>query len=101
MQMALGFSQVTAALSFPVDNLFGIAQWGASVEGVMALQDAISRLEVKIGENRIPVKHESSSFHSREVLVIKHDRMPLMQELTYRLPPAHSAHPRRTLLERP
>ena len=35
MQMAQAFSQVTAALAFPVDNLSGIALWRASVERVM------------------------------------------------------------------
>ena len=45
MQTAQAFQQVTAALSFPVDNLSTIAQWQASVERVMALQDALDRLQ--------------------------------------------------------
>ena len=50
MQMAQAFSQVTAALSFPVDNLSGIALWRASVERVMALQDALDRLQEELGD---------------------------------------------------
>src|SRR5215216_3658497 len=61
MQMAQAFSQVTAALAFPVDNLSGLALWRASVERVMALQDALGGLEEKLGANRIEVKHEGNS----------------------------------------
>jgi len=82
MQMAQAFSQVTAALSFPVDNLSGIAQWRASVERVMALQDAMSRLQEKLGENRIEVAHEGDTLHLAGVRVMEHDAVPLMQEIT-------------------
>lgn len=82
MQMAQAFSQVTAALSFPVDNLSNIAQWRASVERVMALQDAMGRLEEELGENRIEVRHEGSSLRLAGVRVMEHDAVPLMQELT-------------------
>src|SRR6478752_56543 len=61
MQMAQAFSQVTAALAFPVDNLSGISLWRASVERVMALQNALGRLEEKLGTNRIDIKQEGSS----------------------------------------
>ena len=56
MQMAQAFSQVTAALAFPVDNLSGLALWRASVERVMALQDAMGGLQEKLGANRIEVR---------------------------------------------
>ena len=82
MQMAQAFSQVTAALSFPVDNLSGIAQWRASVERVMALQDAMGRLREELGENRIEVTHEGSSLHLAGVRVMEHDAVPLMHEIT-------------------
>ena len=82
MQMAQAFSQVTAALSFPVDNLSTISLWRASVERVMALQDAMGRLEEKLGENRIAVRHEGSSLHLAGVRVTEHDAVPLMHELT-------------------
>jgi putative ATP-binding cassette transporter len=82
MQMAQAFSQVTAALSFPVDNLSTISLWRASVERVMALQDAMSGLQEKLGENRIEVGHEGSSLHLAGVRVMEHDGVPLMREIT-------------------
>ena len=82
MQMAQAFQQVTAALSFPVDNLSGIAQWRASVERVMALQEAMARLQEKLGENRIAVRHEGDSLHLVGVRVMEHDAVPLMHEIT-------------------
>jgi putative ATP-binding cassette transporter len=82
MQMAQAFSQVTAALSFPVDNLSNIAQWQASVERVMALKDALRGLQEELGENRIEVRHEGSSLHFAGVRVMEQDAVPLMHELT-------------------
>lgn len=82
MQMAQAFQQVTAALSFPVDNLSTISLWRASVERVMALQDAMGGLQDELGENRIEVKHEGSSLHLNGVRVMEHDAVPLMREIT-------------------
>lgn len=87
MQMAQAFSQVTAALSFPVDNLSGIAQWRASVERVMALQDAMGRLEEKLGENRIEVTHEGNSLRLADLRVTEHDGVPLMHAITAEIGP--------------
>jgi len=41
VQSGQAFQQVTAALSWPVDNLPRIAEWRASVERVLALEDAV------------------------------------------------------------
>ncbi len=41
MQSAQAFQQVTSALSWPVDNLQRIAEWRASVERVLALEEAV------------------------------------------------------------
>ncbi|MEO3471418.1 ABC transporter ATP-binding protein/permease [Roseomonas sp. CAU 1739] len=41
MQTAQAFQQVTAALSWPVDNLARIAEWRASVERVLALEEGV------------------------------------------------------------
>ena len=82
MQMAQAFSQVTAALAFPVDNLSGIALWRASVERVMALQDALGRLQEELGANRIEVKHEGNSLQLAGVRVMQHDATPVMKEIT-------------------
>ena len=87
MQMAQAFSQVTAALAFPVDNLSGIALWRASVERVMALQDALGGLQEKLGANRIEVRHEGASLHFDGVHVMEHDAVPLMHELTAEIGP--------------
>jgi putative ATP-binding cassette transporter len=87
MQMAQAFSQVTAALSFPVDNYSNIAQWRASVERVMALQNAMAELEEKLGENRIEVRHEGNSLQFAGVRVMTHDAVPLMQEITAEIGP--------------
>jgi vitamin B12/bleomycin/antimicrobial peptide transport system ATP-binding/permease protein len=87
MQMAQAFSQVTAALAFPVDNLSGIALWRASVERVMALQDALGGLQEKLGANRIEVKHEGNSLQLAGVRVMQHDGVPLMHEITAEIGP--------------
>lgn len=41
MQTAQAFQQVTAALSWPVDNLARIAEWRASVERVLSLEEGV------------------------------------------------------------
>jgi len=87
MQMAQAFQQVTAALSFPVDNLSNISLWRASVERVMALQDALGGLKEELGENRIEVRHEGSSLQLAGVRVMEHDATPLMQEITAEVGP--------------
>src|SRR5262245_30002279 len=87
MQMAQAFSQVTAALAFPVDNLSGLALWRASVERVMALQNALNGLEEKLGANRIEVKHEGNALQLAGVRVMEHDATPVMQELTAEIGP--------------
>jgi putative ATP-binding cassette transporter len=87
MQMAQAFSQVTAALAFPVDNLSGIALWRASVERVMALQDALSGLQEKLGANRIEVMHEGNSLQLAGVQVMQHDATPVMKQITAEIGP--------------
>src|SRR5262245_47110725 len=87
MQMAQAFPQVTAALAFPVDNLSGLALWRASVERVMALQNALNGLEEKLGTNRIEVKHEGNSLQFAGVQVMEHDATPVTQEMTAEISP--------------
>jgi putative ATP-binding cassette transporter len=41
MQTAQAFGQMTAALSWPIDNLAGVAAWRAAVERVLRLVDGI------------------------------------------------------------
>jgi putative ATP-binding cassette transporter len=87
MQMAQAFSQVTAALAFPVDNLSGIALWRASVERVMALQNAMAGLQEKLGANRIEVNHDGNSLQLAGVRVMEHDATPVMHEITAEIGP--------------
>jgi len=87
MQMAQAFSQVTAALAFPVDNLSGLSLWRASVERVMALQDALGGLQEKLGANRIEVQHEGNSLQLAGVRVMEHDATPVMKEITAEIRP--------------
>ena len=87
MQTAQAFQQVTAALSFPVDNLSNIAQWRASVERVMALQNALAGLETKLGENRIALRHEGTSLQFEAVQVMSHDGVPMMRPISAEIRP--------------
>ncbi len=47
MQSAQAFQQVTAALSWPIDNLPRIAEWRASVERILALEDAVQTVALE------------------------------------------------------
>jgi len=44
MQTAQAFQQLASSLSWPIDNLQKVAEWRASVERVIKLQDALSKL---------------------------------------------------------
>ena len=50
MQTAQAFQQMTAALSWPVDNFPRLAEWQASVERVLGLQTALENLRNSIGQ---------------------------------------------------
>jgi vitamin B12/bleomycin/antimicrobial peptide transport system ATP-binding/permease protein len=82
MQTAQAFSQVTAALAFPVDNLSGISLWRASVERVMALQNAMGKLQEKLGKNRMQLGREGGSLKLTDVQVMNQDGVPLMEPIT-------------------
>ncbi|WP_448187360.1 ABC transporter ATP-binding protein/permease [Azospirillum sp. sgz301742] len=71
MQTAQAFQQTVAALSWPIDNLPRAAEWKASVERVLSLQDALARLDREVGgegTERIVVDRSdaehSLSFHN-------------------------------------
>ncbi|MBI4967402.1 MAG: ABC transporter ATP-binding protein/permease [Rhodospirillales bacterium] len=58
MQTAQAFQQAVAALSWPIDNLPRAADWKASVERVLGLEDALHKLDQEIngeGAERICV----------------------------------------------
>jgi len=48
MQSVQAFQQLSTAISWPVNNMAGIAQWRASVERVLALVKALDDLEQEI-----------------------------------------------------
>ncbi|MCX7096517.1 MAG: ABC transporter ATP-binding protein/permease [Methylococcales bacterium] len=48
MQSVQAFQQMSAALSWPANNMAGIAQWRASVERVLGLVKALEDLEMEI-----------------------------------------------------
>jgi putative ATP-binding cassette transporter len=59
MQTAQAFQQTVAALSWPVDNLGRAAEWKASVERVLGLEDALRQLDREVngqGMQRIQVE---------------------------------------------
>lgn len=64
MQTAQAFQQTVAALSWPIDNLARAAEWKASVERVMSLQDALARLDREVegleGAARIVVDRDET-----------------------------------------
>ena len=51
MQSVQAFQQMTSALSWPVDNMSGVAQWRASVERVLNLVKALDALEYELGKD--------------------------------------------------
>ncbi len=58
MQTAQAFQQMEGALSWPIDNLGLGAEWKASVERVLGLHDALTRLEEEVAdaeEHRITI----------------------------------------------
>ncbi len=71
MQTAQAFGQMTAALSWPIDNLAGVAAWRASVERVLGLADGVDVVAQRIaagGHDGIRVeKSDTEELSFREV----------------------------------
>lgn len=64
MQSVQAFQQMTSALSWPVDNMAGVAQWRASVERVLSLLKALDDLEQEIARpdpHRIALRKPDTS----------------------------------------
>lgn len=64
MQSAQAFQHMASALSWPVDNMAGVAQWRASVERVLSLVKALDELEQEIARpdpHRIVVEKAEAS----------------------------------------
>ena len=74
MQSAQAFQQVTAALSWPVDNMAKGAEWRASVERVLGLVKALDKLEQEIARpdpHRIVIEKPMRSILSFHDLCIR------------------------------
>ena len=75
MQSVQAFQQMAAALSWPVNNMAGIAQWRASVERVLGLVKALEDLEHEIARpdpRRILIeKPAQSTLHFHDLCISK------------------------------
>lgn len=91
MQSAQAFQQVTAALSWPVDNLPRIAEWRASVERVLALQEAVQVVTLeaaRAGETAINMDRAPGPWLGvSDLWVAEPDGTALLNNLTLRVEP--------------
>ncbi|MDD2723654.1 MAG: ABC transporter ATP-binding protein/permease [Methylovulum sp.] len=82
MQSVQAFQQMTSALSWPVDNMSGVAQWRASVERVLNLVQALDDLEqelVRQDPYRIIVeKSEQPILRFHQLCIAQIDRVACM-----------------------
>jgi putative ATP-binding cassette transporter len=91
MQSAQAFQQVTAALSWPVDNLPRIAEWRASVERVLALEDAVQTVAAEAarsGETALNLERSApGTLGVRALAVAAPDGTAMLSGLTLQLAP--------------
>lgn len=91
MQSALAFQQMASALSWPVDNMAGIAQWRASVERVLSLVKALDDLEQEIATpspHRISLEKSDQpvlAFH--DLCIARHDGMVCAKDINDEIRP--------------
>ena len=86
MQSAQAFQQVTSALSWPVDNLPRIAEWRASVERVLALDEAVLTVTLEAarsGANAINLDREGVAWLGvRDLWIAAPDGTSMLADLT-------------------
>ena len=91
MQSAQAFQQATAALSWPVDNLQRIAEWRASVERVLALEEAVRIVTIeaaRIGDTAIDLDRAAGPWLGvRELWIAEPDGTAMLSNLTLRVEP--------------
>jgi len=91
MQSAQAFQQVTAALSWPVDNLPRIAEWRASVERVLALEEAVQVVALeaaRAGDTAINMDRAPGPWLGvSDLSVAEPDGTALLHDLTLRVEP--------------
>jgi len=86
IQSAAAFQQVTGALSWPIDNLARLAEWRASVERVLALEDAVETVAqeaARRGETAINLDRNPGSWiGAQELSVAAPDGTAILPPLT-------------------
>ncbi|MCZ8148534.1 MAG: ABC transporter ATP-binding protein/permease [Roseomonas sp.] len=91
MQSAQAFQQVTAALSWPVDNLALIAGWRASVERVLLLDEAVRTVSLEAersGETAINLDRVATSpLGVRDLSIAAPDGTAVLSDLTLTVEP--------------
>lgn len=77
VQSAQSFQHMAAALSWPVDNMAGVAKWSASVERVLGLAQALDTLEQEIfrpdPQRIVMTKSDDSVLRFRNLSIIRLD----------------------------
>ncbi len=75
MQSVQAFQQIASALSWPVNNIAGIAQWRASVERVLGLVKALNELDQESSRpdpQRIQIeKPDQASLELQDLCILK------------------------------
>jgi len=91
IQSGQAFQQVTAALSWPVDNLALIAGWRASVERVLMLDEAIHTVSLeaaRLGDTAINLDRvPTSQLGVRNLWVAAPDGTAMLSDLTLEVAP--------------
>lgn len=93
MQTAQAFQQTVAALSWPIDNLARAAEWKASVERVLSLQDALERLDREVegaeGTARVMVDRDDAvhSLTFTDVSITEPDGALVIKPFTLEIKP--------------
>jgi putative ATP-binding cassette transporter len=85
MQTAQAFQQVTAALSWPVDNLARIAEWRASVERVLSLEEGVRVVATeaaRVGPDAIVLDRSAGRLGARGLCVATPDGTALLSDIT-------------------
>ncbi len=89
MQSAQAFQQVTSALSWPVDNLPRLAEWRASVERVLALEDAVRIVTLEAARNGVTAinlnRAEVTRLGVEDLWIADPDGTAMLSSLTLRV----------------
>jgi len=84
VQSAQAFQHMASALSWPANNLGGIAEWRASVERILSLLKGLDHADEELGksENRIQLTTSDRPILAfRALKLAKYDGTPLTEEI--------------------